>query len=162
MRFEGTLQDWNYERGFGAIAPAQGGQALFVHASAFPADGVAPALGEALSFEMTVDAKGQKKAVHVLRSKAKKLPPTHTLLVPAPRRERIRGRSSGRRLPSWLLVALVLLVAGVAMQAWLGSMRPPEHSQTVASAPGQQQALKRGKTQVQSSAQTSAQNAAGR
>lgn len=159
MRFEGTLQDWNYERGFGAIAPAQGGQALFVHASAFPADGVAPALGEALSFEMTVDAKGQKKAVHVLRSKAKKLPPTHTLLVPAPRRERIRGRSSGRRWPSWLLVALVLLVAGVAMQAWLGSMRPPEHSQTVASAPGQQQqGLKRGKTQAQSAAQ----NAAGR
>lgn len=157
MRFEGTLQDWNYERGFGAIAPAQGGQALFVHASAFPADGVAPVLGEALSFEMAVDAKGQKKAVHVVRSKGKKLPPTHTLLIPAPRRECIRGRSSGRRWPTWLLVALVLLVAGVSAQAWLSSVRPPEHSQNVASAPLQQQALKRAKVQGQTKTQAQAQ-----
>jgi len=161
MRFEGSLQDWNYERGFGSIAPAQGGQALFVHVSAFPADGPAPTLGEALSFEMTVDARGQKKAVHVLRSKAKKLPPTHTLLVPAAGRERLRGRSSRRRWPSWLLVALVLLVAGVSVQAWVSSMRPPEHSQTVAHVPlPPQQALKRGK--VQGAAPTQAQGVAGR
>ncbi|MBB4844698.1 cold shock CspA family protein [Paucibacter oligotrophus] len=148
MRFEGTLQDWNYERGFGAIAPAQGGQALFVHVSAFPADGVAPALGEALSFEMTVDAKGQKKAVHVLRSKGKQLPPTHTLLVPAPKRG--RGRAGRRRWKSYLLLALVLLVAVLSLQAWFSSIRPRDHGQNVAGAPVPQQAPKPGKThQVQ-------------
>ncbi len=31
MRFEGTLTEWNGERGYGAIVAEQGGQQLFVH-----------------------------------------------------------------------------------------------------------------------------------
>ena len=37
MPFTGTLKSWNDDRGFGFIAPAQGGQEIFVHIKAFPA-----------------------------------------------------------------------------------------------------------------------------
>ena len=39
MRFEGTLAQWNDDRGFGFILPTEGGQTLFAHISAFPRDG---------------------------------------------------------------------------------------------------------------------------
>ena len=51
MRIDGTLKTWHDDRGFGFIAPAQGGQEVFVHVSAFPRDGKRPMVGETLSFE---------------------------------------------------------------------------------------------------------------
>lgn len=66
MRIEGTLKKWNDARGFGFIVPTQGGQEIFVHASAFPRDGSGPpALDEVLSFEIVVDRNGRKQAVKV-------------------------------------------------------------------------------------------------
>lgn len=35
MRFEGTIKSWNDERGFGFIAPALGGDEVFIHIKAF-------------------------------------------------------------------------------------------------------------------------------
>ena len=67
MRFEGKLLKWNDDRGFGFIAPVQGGQEVFVHISAFPRDGQRPQLHEALSFGIELDNKGKKRAVGVLR-----------------------------------------------------------------------------------------------
>lgn len=67
MRFDGTLRNWNTERGFGFIAPRQGGQDVFVHISAFPHDGRAPAEGEVLTFEVETTAEGKKRAVRVQR-----------------------------------------------------------------------------------------------
>jgi cold shock CspA family protein len=67
MRFEGKLTQWNDERGFGFVTPAQGGQAVFVHISVFPRDGQRPQLQEPLSFEIELDNKGKKRAVGVLR-----------------------------------------------------------------------------------------------
>ena len=69
MRFEGTLTIWNGERGYGAIAPEQGGQELFVHVSAFPRDGAPPQPGEALSFEIVTDGDGRKQAGRIQRFK---------------------------------------------------------------------------------------------
>ena len=37
MRIKGILRSWNDERGFGFIAPIQGGQEVFVHIKAFGA-----------------------------------------------------------------------------------------------------------------------------
>ncbi|HZV55939.1 MAG TPA: cold shock domain-containing protein, partial [Rhodocyclaceae bacterium] len=48
MRIEGTLGKWNDDRGFGFIAPRQGGPEVFVHISAFPKDGRRPTVGELL------------------------------------------------------------------------------------------------------------------
>lgn len=71
MRFEGRIIQWNDERGFGFIEPAAGGDRLFVHISAFgPGDrhaNVRPKLGERVSFEVEIDAKGRKQARRISR-----------------------------------------------------------------------------------------------
>lgn len=63
MRTHGTLAKWNEDRGFGFIAPAQGGDDLFVHISAFPRDGARPQIGELISFEVESAPDGKKRAV---------------------------------------------------------------------------------------------------
>ena len=50
MRHHGTLTRWNDARGFGFIAPAGGKGEIFVHVSAFPADGRRPQVGEVVSY----------------------------------------------------------------------------------------------------------------
>ncbi|WP_374327620.1 cold-shock protein [Azonexus sp.] len=60
MRIEGSLKQWNDDRGFGFIAPNGGGPEVFVHVSAFPRDGVRPRIGERLSFEIETGADGKK------------------------------------------------------------------------------------------------------
>lgn len=67
MRLTGTLRTWNDERGFGFIAPANGGSELFVHVSAFPRDGSRPTVGELLTFERGHGKDGKPAAVRVYR-----------------------------------------------------------------------------------------------
>ena len=65
MRFEGVIQSWNDERGFGFIAPRLGGEPVFVHVKAFgPRDG-RPSIGQAVSFEVETGARGRKRATAV-------------------------------------------------------------------------------------------------
>ena len=59
MRFDGTLTQWNDDRGFGFVTPAQGGQDVFVHISSFPRDGRRPQLQERLSFELELNKDGK-------------------------------------------------------------------------------------------------------
>ena len=66
MRIEGTLAKWNDDRGFGFIAPTQGGSEVFVHISAFPRDGQRPRLGEQLTFEIQTGKDGRKSATNLL------------------------------------------------------------------------------------------------
>ena len=112
-RYEGRLAMWNVERGFGAIAPSQGGQELFVHVSAFPKDGGAPAVDELLSFEIVSDGEGRKRAARVLRREAGArkddmarrvlAPPTGALALRRRREER-------RRRVGYALVGMTLAV----------------------------------------------------
>lgn len=69
MRFEGTIKTWNDERGFGFIAPTQGGQEIFVHVKAFSARGTRPQVGQAVTFEVELNHERKKraKAVEPLR-----------------------------------------------------------------------------------------------
>jgi cold shock CspA family protein len=67
MRFDGKLDKWNDDRGFGFITPVRGGEPVFVHISAFPRDGRRPQAGEALSFEVEPAGDGKKRAVNVQR-----------------------------------------------------------------------------------------------
>lgn len=67
MRFDGTLTQWNDDRGFGFVTSAQGGQDVFIHISSFPRDGRRPQLQERLSFELELNKDGQKRAVRVHR-----------------------------------------------------------------------------------------------
>lgn len=66
MRIDGALTKWNDDRGFGFIAPAQGGPEVFVHVSSFPKDGQRPSLNERISFEIAADANGKKRAINLV------------------------------------------------------------------------------------------------
>lgn len=63
----GILRTWNDERGFGFIAPTQGGRELFVHISAFAQDGSRPTVGETLHFDLGTGQDGKPQALRVRR-----------------------------------------------------------------------------------------------
>lgn len=67
MRFEGRLDKWSDDRGYGFIAPTRGGEPVFVHISAFPRDGRRPQLGDPLTFEVEPAGDGKKRAIRVER-----------------------------------------------------------------------------------------------
>lgn len=67
MRLSGTLRLWNDDRGFGFIAPTQGGAELFVHISALPRDGSRPTAGERVTYELGRGRDGRPQAVNVQR-----------------------------------------------------------------------------------------------
>lgn len=110
MRHTGTLRSWNDDRGFGFIAPTQGGRELFVHASAFAADGARPTVGELLSYDLGRGPKGQPQAVRVVR-----LALGEPQGQPASRRGGVRGpkrRPASTSLAATLLAALLVVAAG--------------------------------------------------
>ena len=59
MRFNGNLDSWNDERGFGFIKPAHGGDPIFVHIKAIPRSSGRPEIGLQLSFEVESGPKGK-------------------------------------------------------------------------------------------------------
>ena len=59
----GTVKFFNSSKGFGFIAPEDGGKDVFVHASAVEAAGMRSlAEGQRVSFDIQADAKGSKAA----------------------------------------------------------------------------------------------------
>ena len=64
-RVDGTLLSWNSERGFGFIAPTDGGSNVFVHIKAFPKGASAPRIGDELSFELETAEDGRMRATRV-------------------------------------------------------------------------------------------------
>ena len=70
MRFEGTLTNWNDDRGFGYIESTQGGEPIFVHVSAWPKALGRPQLKLAVSFEVETGPKGKRaRNVRLLQSR---------------------------------------------------------------------------------------------
>ena len=63
----GTLRSWNDDRGFGFIAPTNGGPEVFVHISAFTRDGSRPTIGERLTYELGRGRDGKSQATRVVR-----------------------------------------------------------------------------------------------
>jgi len=114
MRFEGKLDKWNDDRGFGFITPARGGEPVFVHISAFPRDGQRPTLGEALSFEVEPAGDGKKRAINVRRPGAPTRARSHPQVAyPA-------GRGSHRSHGKRSLAGAAMAVALVAFSgSWL-------------------------------------------
>ncbi len=105
MRFDGTLAKWNDDRGFGFIVPAQGGQEIFVHISSFPRDGRRPQLHEALSFELELNQKEQKRAVRVHR-------PTTSHLGMRGSAQSRPPRQAKSGFSKWVVIALLVAVGG--------------------------------------------------
>lgn len=106
MRIEGNLAKWNDDRGFGFIAPTQGGPEVFVHVSAFPRDGQRPTIGERLTFEIEIDKDAKKHAKNLLC-------PGRTI----PRTSR-RYEPSGRREKPSILGRIVLFAVIVALAVY--------------------------------------------
>lgn len=88
QRIDGRLKTWNEEKGFGFIKPLNGGQDVFVHISSYPRRGGKPVVGEALSFEVSLNTDQKKKAVNVQR-------PGHTHGISASSRRANSSRRSG-------------------------------------------------------------------
>lgn len=76
MRFDGILTSWNDERGFGFIAPTQGGQEIFVHIKAFRGVRERPQVNQRVSFQVELNPQGKKRAfnVEVVRPRRSTLP----------------------------------------------------------------------------------------
>jgi cold shock CspA family protein len=105
MRFEGTLTQWNDDRGFGFITPIPAGQDVFVHISAFARDGLRPQLNEALSFEISLNKDGKKQAVLVRRDRT--TPASHLAAPARVHRDSGSARSEPRGLPTRIVVFVV-------------------------------------------------------
>jgi cold shock CspA family protein len=106
MRLSGTLRSWNDDRGFGFIAPTDGGvREIFVHVSAFPRTGSRPTVGEKLTFEVESAGAGKSRAVNVHRE---------TLESARLHRPGTTNTASLARNPI-VLATVLLLVAGAAI-----------------------------------------------
>ncbi len=113
MRFNGKLEKWNDDRGFGFITPLHGGEPVFVHVSAFPADNRRPKIGEPLTFEVEAARDGKKRAVNVQRPGHTPPPPAHQ------QRPREHGRSNGSPVLSIAIsVAVALALVGLGVYSY--------------------------------------------
>ncbi len=93
MRLDGTIKSWDDERGFGFIAPDQGGQDIFVHIKSFEGLRERPRAGQRISFQVQLNTQGKARAInvafakprqnHVSRSLLARLGITTLLTIPA-------------------------------------------------------------------------------
>lgn len=71
-RSRGRLVSWNDERGFGFIAPDDGGGDVFVHANAFVKEGKHIEIGRVYEFDLDVGDDGRRKGKRVALLTAEK------------------------------------------------------------------------------------------
>ncbi len=64
MRHKGKITSWKGNKGFGFIAPLDGGHKVFVHISAFKNRSHRPDIGEVVTYTVTKDAQGRTQAVN--------------------------------------------------------------------------------------------------
>ena len=125
MRFTGKITTWHDDRGFGFITPDEGGQEIFVHISQLPR-GRRPAVGQALGFEVALNADGKKKAVGVY---------VHVGQLPqdSPKR-RADSRPPETRLglyPSIVLCLVLCAVSFFVYTYWTGGFAPKASMSTL-------------------------------
>lgn len=106
MPHTGVLRSWHDDRGFGFIAPTQGGAEIFVHIGAFPRDGTRPTAGERLGYELAPGRDGKPQAVNVTR-----------LALGADRPTRAPSRRDDRTGAS-VLGTIVVVVLLTVLGAW--------------------------------------------
>ncbi|WP_423599578.1 DUF1294 domain-containing protein [Roseateles sp. MS654] len=80
MRVEGRIVQWDDAKGYGFIAPSDGGPKRFVHISAFGLRPRRPFIGERVSYQPGADAQGKPRALEV-----KSLEPKPAPAGPTPR-----------------------------------------------------------------------------
>jgi len=93
MRLDGTIKSWDDARGFGFIAPDQGGQDIFVHIRSFEGLRERPKAGQRISFQVQLNTQGKARAInaalakplqnHVLRISCARWGTSTLLTIPA-------------------------------------------------------------------------------
>jgi uncharacterized membrane protein YsdA (DUF1294 family)/cold shock CspA family protein len=104
MRYQGRLQDWNDDKGYGFVTPNGGGERAFVHIKAFERSAQRPLDGQLISYAPKRDERGRLAAT-AIRFAA-------TGRIPTP------PKHSARRLPRTTLglTALSVLAIGWVLQ----------------------------------------------
>ena len=97
MRLVGRVSDWNDDKGYGFVAPHDGGTRAFVHVRAFQFGSRRPVAGDLISYETSRDARGRTNAVNVRFAG-----------------QRIEKREPRRPIPRVALGVLALLAASAA------------------------------------------------
>ena len=121
MRFEGTLRSWNDEKGFGFIAPRDGGREIFAHISSFVRDGSRPTVGESLSYELGSGKDGKPQAVKIARKAIGQRPPQRVQTAKSKSRNSLVGT---------VLAGLLLFgIAAVGFKYLQGNVNRHELSQ---------------------------------
>jgi uncharacterized membrane protein YsdA (DUF1294 family)/cold shock CspA family protein len=64
-RYQGKINSWKDDQGFGFIAPNGGGPAVFVHIKSFANRRHRPAPGDIVTYDLTTNEKGQPRAENV-------------------------------------------------------------------------------------------------
>lgn len=68
MRFKGRITQWKDDKGFGFIAPAEGGAQVFVHIKDLQRRDRRPAVGDVVTYESTRGSDGRVRATRVVFS----------------------------------------------------------------------------------------------
>jgi uncharacterized membrane protein YsdA (DUF1294 family)/cold shock CspA family protein len=117
MRVEGRIVQWDDAKGYGFIAPSDGGPKRFAHVSAFGLRPRRPFVGERVSYEAGTDAQGKPRAL-----KVRSLEPRPASTGPAPAKGAGATRTGARGKPPassgsadtgaslWLVPGFALLV----------------------------------------------------
>jgi len=118
-RFDGVVKSWNEDRAFGFIEPAQGGQEIFVHLTAFPRRDQRPQPNQRVSFEVELNRDGKKRAKNVMLVR-----PANAIKDRPPRRGAEWGGASLFTVPAfvvlYVVVAVVWRVPNMVAIAYLG------------------------------------------
>lgn len=65
MRYQGKLNNWNDDKGYGFVEPNGGGTRAFVHIKSFQNRARRPVNGDLIVYEQVKDGKGKYKAINV-------------------------------------------------------------------------------------------------
>ena len=118
-RFDGVVKSWNDERAFGFIEPAQGGQEIFVHITAFPRGDQPPQRNQRVSFEIELNRDGRKRVRN-----ARLVRPAQAPRSRPPRAGAQWGGASLFVVPAflvlYLVVALIWRVPNMVALVYLG------------------------------------------
>jgi uncharacterized membrane protein YsdA (DUF1294 family)/cold shock CspA family protein len=71
MRAKGKIVSWNDDKGYGFIAPAGGGDKVFVHITAFRNRNNRPGVDDIVSYDVSQDERGRLRASNATRPRDK-------------------------------------------------------------------------------------------
>lgn len=117
MRFDGAIQSWNDDRGFGFIEPSAGGQQVFVHIKAFRGlQDRRPTPGQLVTFEVEVGPQGKKRAFNVEPAPVVRRRAAEPLRSHGPSQRRRNGSAQWGTASLFAIPAfLMVLAAGYAV-----------------------------------------------